>query len=80
MRLVRARLARVKTEDGLAEVMPHVKVGKEYWIDIESARAVGAFNTELNVLHTKKIVNVYDHGEFAGYMYLELLDYDEKAA
>ena len=57
--IVRARLIKHRTDDGLMEVFEHVPLGRIYYIDINTKRKV-KFLHESGRLHEKVVVKASD--------------------
>lgn len=71
MKIVKARLVKRATADGLLEFMPQVPIGKIYEIDIKSRRLTDMFNIEQGLRHSKEVVNEAHGG---GWLCMELLE------
>jgi hypothetical protein len=69
--IVRAKLTRKITEDGLTEVHEHVPIGTMYLIDLNTAEDMPLFNTQYHIAHIKRLVREYETG---GYLPLECLE------
>lgn len=56
-----ATLIKTKSDDGLIEMLPQIKVGKTYRVDLDSRRPGLLWNREFQKSHEKEIIDV-DNG------------------
>lgn len=71
MQIVTAKLKKLKTEDGLIQMLDHIPIGKEYQVDLDSLEELLMFNLEYCLSHKKVVVHTADHTRF---LPIELLD------
>lgn len=72
MTLVKARLAKLATDDGLVEFKDGVELGREYLIDLDSKQRCWMRNFDRNVRHEKELVYA-DNGRWLPFECLELI-------
>ena len=76
VRLIKAKLVKHYTGDGLAGVRETSPLGKEYTVDLESVSTQSLFNKPHNKFHDKELVSTYnDDGEYTGDLPVELLEF-----
>ena len=71
---VPARLAKMKTADGLVEMLPEVELGEYYMVDLDSIKDEHYFNTEFQKEHWKQII-LCDNGRW---LPTELLEFPKQ--
>ena len=60
--IVRARLIKRKTDDGLMEVSDDIPLGQEYYVDYNTIQMVDCVYIATGQKHEKEMVQVYPHG------------------
>ena len=73
MNLVKARLVKIRTDDGLVEFHESTPIGKEYTVDLDSVRTRRMWNTDHDCEHEKVIVSAVG-GRWLPLECLELID------
>lgn len=71
MTIVKAKLKKLKTDDGMVEILPDIPLGKIYFIDLDSKRILRAYNIEFHQMHSKESVQDVSSG---GWLPMELLE------
>lgn len=71
--IVRARLVKLRTDDGLIESVDDVPLGREYRIDLTTRRLQKMYNTDRQRFHQKEIINEYPSGRWLVLEMLEIL-------
>lgn len=71
--IVRARLIKLKTDDGLVESVDGVPLGREYLIDLSTRRRQQMYNIDVHRCHEKDIVDEYPSGRWLVLDMLEIL-------
>lgn len=74
MNIVKAKLKKRATEDGLIEFQNNVPLGKEYIVDADTIEEVGMFNYEKKVEHRKVIIREYPSRQW---LPMELLSFGD---
>ena len=74
MKIVKAKLIKHKTDDGLMEMQEDIPLGKIYLIDSDSLQNVQAYNMEKHVRHEKMMVNDITNDAYLPMELLELID------
>jgi hypothetical protein len=69
-RVLKAKLVKLQTDDGLVRLNPDVELGKTYLVYPESIKQIGWHNTEVNQTVRRESIWV----EPSGWMPLELLE------
>jgi hypothetical protein len=72
MNLIKARLAKLRTDDGLVEFRDGVELGKLYVVDLDSKERHWMRNFDFNVRHEKDIIRTQD-GKWLPFECLELI-------
>ena len=73
--IVRAKLAKHATADGLCEFVASVPIGTVYLIDLATKHRQRMLNTDRGVTHEKEIVREYQiNGTPGGWLPLECLE------
>lgn len=62
--LRRAKLVKTRTDDGLFETMPGVRIGREYIVDLSTKRVSKGYNIEKRVWWWKEIIGIKGGGWF----------------
>lgn len=68
--IVKVKLKKLRTDDGTFSVKDHVKLGAEYEIDLSTRRLASLYNYEMNLKHSKEIVDCTN----GFYLPVEMLD------
>ena len=76
MALIKVKLVKLKTTDGLVEMNPGVSTGKVYYVDLESLQERMMYNVSRRIIHKKTIV----YTEEGLWLPVELLDINPKGA
>jgi len=77
--IVKATLIKTESDDGLFEMHGHIKVGKEYLIDLDTKRMADGRNGVKGVNWRKEIVEIRsESGGFDGWMPTEMLEWEGK--
>ena len=78
MPLIKVRLIKRTTDDGLVEVEDHIEVGKEYVAEVDTKSMVDGFNVDKNKLWEREMVLCFGvpggHEALAGWMPTEILE------
>lgn len=56
--IVKAKLVKRCTDDGLCDVQDHIEIGKIYHVDLRTVRTQRMKNVAKGVWHTKTIIDV----------------------
>lgn len=76
MKIVRARLVKRKTHNGLQEFDSAIPLGKIYNIDIDSLQTLKLHNIEKHVSHKAPMVIDIDTGEYLPFECIEVIKED----
>lgn len=71
--MVKATLIKLKTDDGLLQMRPHIQLGKVYEVDPTTRKAEKGVNTDKCVLWEREII-LTENGEW---LPTEMLDIKE---
>lgn len=71
--VVRAKVVRLATADGLVACGEHVKVGDVFFVDLNTAHDVGLINVDQKVPHVKRVVQEVVQGGWLLHECLEVL-------
>ena len=74
MKIVKAKLVKLITDDGLVSVEDDVEIGKEYLVDLDSMHVCEGYNHELDEIWSRLII--YD--AFGGWLPRELIEFVEE--
>lgn len=74
MRLVKAKLIKHVTNDGLMEMKNDIPLGKIYNVDSDTLRNVRAYNVEKRKHHIKMMVMDVNNNAFLPMELLEIID------
>ena len=79
MKMVKAVLKSLATEDGLCEMGDYAKIGDEYFIDLDSKRVLrwGHLDRDSEQDRVSVFSDASFNGGHAGWMPLEILEFEE---
>lgn len=71
--VVRARVSKLKTDDGLLELVPAMRVGRTFFIDVTTIREAHLLHEDLGIEHTKELVSEVMTGDLLPLECLEIV-------
>ena len=75
MPIIKGKLIKRISDDGLIDVQDHVPLGKEYFIDSDTIRTYTLMNARLNKIHKKQLgVDIIEDDLFP----IELLEFEHE--
>jgi hypothetical protein len=79
MQVVKAKLRARTTSDGISFVKDNIPLGKDYWVDLDSAFEASWYNSDKRITVKRLTANVGSDPALAvaGFMPLELLDIED---
>lgn len=60
MRLVKAKLIKLTTSDGLLDFWEETPLGKVYIVDADSGEEVEMYNVDKNIYHKQRVISTVD--------------------